>query len=324
MKKALKILKWVGIVVGSLAVVFVVLVFAMKNKTFDAPYPNIHASTDSSVIARGKYLVTGPAHCAFCHAPANLSDKVERGEVVDLIGGFEFKLPIGIIRSANITSDPETGIGKFTDGEIARTLRHAVGKDGRAIPDFMPFQNLSDDDLTAILSYLRTLPPVKHYVEHYDFNFLGMAVKAFLLKPLGPNGPNPKTVTPDSTVEYGKYIVWSVANCRGCHTERDMKTGAFIGEDFAGGSEFEGIKDPKFKVYPPNITSDQQTGKLANWTEEFFVERFRKGKLVLESPMPWGPFSRMTDLELKAVYRYLKTVKPVHHIAGVEEKKASM
>jgi len=210
----------------------------------------------------------------------------------------------------------ETGIGKFTDGELARTLRHAVGSDGRAIPDFMPFQNVSDDDLTAIISYLRSLPPVKNHVEKEEFNFLGNAVKAFLLEPVKGEGVPPKMVVPDSTIEYGKYLARSVANCRGCHTDRDMMTGGYIGPDFAGGPEFEGEGNPDIKIYPPNITSDPKTGKLANWSEDFFIQRFRKGRLVKESVMPWGPFSRMTDVELKALFRYLKTVTPVENIAG--------
>lgn len=316
MKKVWKVLKWVGIVLVSLIVIFVILVYAKKDKTFDAPYPDIKASSDSTVIARGKYLVTGPAHCAHCHGDPTQLSKVEAGEVVPLIGGFEFKLPIGIIRAANITPDKETGIGNLTDAELARTLRHAVGSDGRAVPDFMPFQNVSDDDLTAIISYLRTIEPVKNKVEKYDFNFMGNAVKAFLLEPMKGDGTPPKSVVSDTTIEYGKYLARSVANCRGCHTPRDMMTGAYIGEDFSGGDAgIEGTTG-KTMYYPPNITTDKETSKIANWTEEEFLARFRKGRVIPDSPMPWGPFSRMTDTEIKALYRYLKTVKPVKHIPG--------
>jgi mono/diheme cytochrome c family protein len=316
MKTTLKILKWVGIVLVSLAVILVILVYARRDRTFEAEYPNIKASADSAMLERGRYLVNGPAHCTECHGDPTQVEKLLRGEEVPLSGGYEFKLPLGVIRSANITSDPETGIGKLTDGEIARTLRHAVGSDGRAIFDFMPYQNVSDYDLTAIVSYIRTLPPVKHKVERMEFNFFGDAVRAFLIEPAKGDGVPPKLVVPDSTIEYGKYLARNVANCRGCHTDRDMQTGAYIGPDFAGGPEFEGIKNQSVKLYPPNITSDPKTGKLANWTEDFFIQRFRKGRLVPESPMPWSPFSKMSDLELKALFRYLKTVTPVENIAG--------
>lgn len=316
MKTTLKILKWVGIVLVSLVAILVILIYARRNRTFEHEYPNIKASTDSSVIARGKYLVTGPAHCAHCHADIKDIEKVERGEVVPLSGGHEFKMPIGIIRSQNITPDLETGIGKLTDGQIARALRHGIAHDGTAIPDFMPFQQVSDEDLTAIISYIRTVEPVKNKVEVFDMNFLGDAIRAFVLEPTVVEGTPPKSITPDSTIEYGSYLARSVANCRGCHTDRDFRTGAYIGPEFAGGPEFEGEKNPNFKVYPPNITTDPKTGKIAHWTEQDFINRFRKGRLVQESPMPWGPFSRMTDLELKAIFRYLRTVPPVENIAG--------
>jgi hypothetical protein len=99
-----------------------------------------------------------------------------------------------------------------------------------------------------------------------------------------------------------------------------MQTGAYTGPDFAGGPEFEGIKNQSVKLYPPNITTDPKTGKLANWTEDYFIQRFRKGRVVPESPMPWAPFRHMSDLELKALFRYLKTVNPVENIAGVKKE----
>ena len=70
-------------------------------------------------------------------------------------------------------------------------------------------------------------------------------------------------------------------------------------------------QNKKYFFHTPNLSPDSKTGHIADWTEEMFIKRFRKGKQIPESPMPWGPFSRMTDDELKAIYRYLKTVKPV-------------
>ena len=79
-------------------------------------------------------------------------------------------------------------------------------------------------------------------------------------------------------------------------------TGALIGEELAGGMEVEGF-------VTPNLTPDP-TSRIYGWTEEMFIKRFRKGRLIEKSPMPWGSYSRMSDDELKAIYRYLKTVKP--------------
>src|SRR5262245_30435085 len=122
MKRFKKILKWTGIILGSLIIIFVILVFSLQNKTFSASYPNIHASTDSAVIARGQYLAYGPAHCSGCHSPAANQERINNGEHLPLSGGLEFALPVANIYSRNITPDDETGIGKIPDSAIARSL----------------------------------------------------------------------------------------------------------------------------------------------------------------------------------------------------------
>jgi mono/diheme cytochrome c family protein len=309
-----KILKWLGIVLLLLVITLIIATSLRQNLKFEAIYPNIHASKDSTVIARGRSLVFGPAHCADCHGPAGTDSLVNKGEEVPLSGGKIFNLPIGKLYASNITSDPTTGIGNLSDSVIARSLRYGVGYDGRALLDLMPFHNTSDEDLTAIISYIRTLAPVKNEVPERTFNTMGKVIKAFMLKPAGPDGEVPVSVKPDSTVEYGKYLATYVANCRGCHTNRDLKTGAYVGPYFAGGFEMESLVDANYIFHTPNISPDKKTGHIAGWTEEMFLQRFRKGKVYPQSPMPWGPFSRMSDMELKSIYRYIQTVKPVEHV----------
>ena len=126
MKRFKKILKWTGIVIACLLIIFVALVFSLQNKKFTAVYPDLHASTDSAVISRGKYLAFGPAHCSGCHSPRSNQEKINHGEQLPLIGGLDFKLPIGTIYSKNITPDDETGIGKLPDSVIARSLRYGA------------------------------------------------------------------------------------------------------------------------------------------------------------------------------------------------------
>jgi mono/diheme cytochrome c family protein len=318
-----KFFKWAGIILLVLIIALSITVSFRQNLKFDAPYPDVKATTDSAVLARGKYLVYGPAHCADCHAsPATAAD-VNKGVEVPLGGGVKFELPIGNICPPNISPDEETGIAKLSDGQVARALRYGVGHDGRALVDFMPFHNTSDADLTAIISYLRTMPAVKNKTENNSFNLMGKLVKAFLITPVYPTGEVLKTIVPDSSVAYGKYLANSVANCRGCHTERDMKTGAFVGKDYAGGFEMESLLDKNFIFHTPNITPDKTTGHIYSWDEAIFLRRFRQGKLYPQTPMPWGPFGRMSDMEIKAIYRYLHTITPVERKIEkiVEEKK---
>ena len=195
------------VLIGGLAIT----VMARQNVKYEAPYPDIIASTDSAVIARGKHLVFSSAHCIDCHNKQNSDSLINLGQEVPLSGGVAFELPVGTIYSKNITPDKETGIGRYSDGEIARALRYGVHPNGTAVFDFMPFHNTSDEDLTAIISYLRAQKPVKNKVPGHELNAIGKAVNAFMVKPVGPTGEVPKSVVPDTTAVYGKYLVLSVA-----------------------------------------------------------------------------------------------------------------
>lgn len=295
-------MKWTGLILLLIIAGVTLTVLGRQNVKYDRPYPAITSSSDSAVIMRGKHLIFGAAHCADCHTKTNVDSLLKLGQDIPLTGGFEFDIPLGKIYSKNITPDDETGIGKRTDAEIARSLRYGVYADGTVVFDFMPFHNMSDEDMTAVISYLRAQKPVKNKVPDHELNFLGKAVKAFMVKPVGPTGEVEKSVAVNSSEAYGKYLANSVANCGGCHTERTL-SGEFTGEPYAGGNDIEGF-------ITPNITPDSSS-RIFGWTEKNFVDRFRMGSLVPKSPMPWESFNRMNDDELKAIYAYLKTLKPV-------------
>ena len=302
MRRLKKVLKWTGIILLFLILGVTITVMARQNMKYERPYPAIAASTDTTVIMRGKHLVFGAAHCADCHSKTNVDSLVKLGQDVPLTGGVVFDLPVGKLYSKNITPDKETGIGNYTDAEIARALRYGVHADGTVVYDFMPFHNMTDEDMTAVISYLRAQMPIKNKVPDHDLNLLGNAVKAFMIKPVGPDGDVAKQITKDTSAGYGKYLATSVANCSGCHTQRDL-SGTFTGEWFAGGNEIEGF-------ITPNITTDSSSS-IFGWSQQNFVDRFRMGRLIPTSPMPWSSFQRMDDEELNAIYAYLKTVKPV-------------
>lgn len=316
MNTLLRLLKWTGLTLAIVLLAFVIAVYALQDKQYEAPYPEIHAQTDSTVIARGEYLVNGPAHCSGCHTDNAQQAAYQRREDVPLHGGYAFNLPIGTVYSKNITAHPQQGIGSLSDAEIARTLRYGVGSDGRAIFDFMPYYTLSDDDLTAIISYLRTVPGDAHAVPAHELNFVGKAVNAFLIKPMGQLEPvRPKGLVPDTTIAYGEYLANSVANCVGCHTTRDLMTGAFTGAPFAGWRGMEGNTPGTF-FNTPNLTPDPTTGHLTNWDFATFRARFRAGPSFADSPMPWVNFARMGDDDLKAIWHYLRSLKPIVQETG--------
>jgi mono/diheme cytochrome c family protein len=175
---------------------------------------------------------------------------------------------------------------------------------------FMPFADLSTADLTAVISYLRTQPPVRHAVAPHAFNPLGHVVKAFVLAPKGPTQPIAAQSPSGPTVENGRYITHSVGNCIMCHTKVDLRTGALAGPPFGGGARHEALGDPAKSFVTPNLTPHPRWGWIASWPEEVFVARMKMGKQREGSPMPWHGIRRQSDDDLRAIYRYLRTVPP--------------
>src|SRR5262245_48666262 len=187
------------------------------DRTFTAPASALQASTDSAAIARGRYLVYGPAHCAYCHTsgPEQWA-RIDAGEPVPLTGGLLFPIPPGRFRTPNLTPDPETGIGRRSDEELVQLIRHGVRADGRAAVPFMEFFGLSDEDLVGIISYLRSQAPVRNAVPEHELSFLGKVVMALVIAP-PEERPTPPASSPPAgpTVERGAYLANNVALCAG-------------------------------------------------------------------------------------------------------------
>jgi mono/diheme cytochrome c family protein len=313
-----KILAVLAVLVVVIVGGFAAWVASRQNLRFDdTPLPALAASSDSAVIARGRYLVRDAAPCAACHGDPKQKDAYLAGADVPLSGGYEWAIPPGSIFAANITSDPATGIGAVDDGHVARALRHGVGRDGRALLPFMEMQGLSDEDIVAVISYLRTQPPVVHPVPAHRFTVLGNVVKAtFLANPVGPRTPPPAVSPRGATVENGRYQAASVAKCQACHTDRNPANGQFTNAEFSGSTTFHDDAVPGRTWSPPNLTPHPTTGVTARLDEEQFVARFRAGRVVPGSPMPWQAYSRMAEEDLRAIYRFLRTLPPVEHDTG--------
>lgn len=309
------------LVIGSVLLVVVVggalYVGSRQHLTFDAPYPKVVASTDSAVVERGRYIVRNAAPCAACHGDPAQRTAYMSGADTPLIGGFVFDIPPGKFYPRNLTPDPETGLGNVGDSAIARALRYGVGHDGRALLPFMEMQGLSDDDLVAVVSYLRTQAPVRNVVPPHYFNLMGKVVKATAMShPRGPSSTPPAVAPRGASLETGRYLVESVALCWACHTERSQVTGALTGPKFGGTKGFQEADDPTRSWSPPNITSDKETGRLGLLTEDQFVARFRQGRVIPGSPMPWQAFARLSEDDLRSIYRYLKSVPAVKRDNG--------
>jgi mono/diheme cytochrome c family protein len=299
-----------SLVVAALAT-FTVLASGCGAKKFDIKPVSVTPSEDAEVIARGEYLFHGPSHCSACHTKKEVGIMMGKGDKPVPSGGGEWIMgPLGTLRSANLTSDKETGIGARSDEDIARIIKYGQRADGSVSP-FMALAlgDIADDDIAAIVSYMRSLAPVKNEVKLAELSFLGNMI----LGGLTPRNNVRATAPPmGATVERGEYIARSAAFCVGCHSnQKDFRV--VEGTEFGGSnqpmeSEFA---DDKFKYIAPNLTPDPETGIAGKWTEEQFLARFEAGRAYRGSPMPWGNYQNMSQDDLKAVWMYLQTVKPI-------------
>ena len=295
MKKILiRIGKIVGIVFGVLVLAFVALYiigsvkWSKMHGQYDVPVETITIPTDEASVARGEHVAT--LHlCRICHTEA-LS-----GQAVSVPGLLTFGIP-------NLTSGVG-GVGATNaDEDWVRAIRHGVGHDDRGLV-MMPartFYYLSDDDLGALIAYLKSLPPVDNELPVTDLGPVGRVMLALGQLPpdIIPNvtmiehdAPRPVAPEPGVTVEYGEYLAYT---CALCHSPN------FNGQTVQ-------IDGPP--VLSTNLTPG---GELHFWSEEDFVATMRTGITPsghqLKGEMPWKYLGQMTDDELKAVWLYLQSL----------------
>ncbi len=316
MKKGWKIIAFVFGFSVSILLILVFFVSLRWDRKYDSPYPDLVSSSDSSIIARGQYLVYGPAHCASCHSGIDDYEAMESGVLVPLKGGEMFNMRIGLLPARNLTPDKETGIGNLSDGEIARAMRDAIGHDGRVLPPFMPFKLMSDEDVIAVISFLRSQKAVSNKLPDPVYNRTGKwELSTGKYQPRKIEGTPLKSIKREASITYGEYLANTVANCVGCHSKASIKYGVkeFEFGPFSGGAKFGGNNINTYRFITPNLTPEKQTGIIANWDEDTFVNRFKAGRIYETSAMPWGSFARMDEVDIRAIFRYLQSIKPIAH-----------
>ncbi len=290
-----KILKWLGIVLGGLVAAVVILVVVLLllggwrvNKEYDIDVAAVTVSNDAGTIARGKHYVETLGLCQECHGEKLEGDILEDDPV------------FGKLVPSNLTS----GVGgSYTDIDYVRAIRHGVGPTGKPLV-LMPsefFNRISDADLGAIIAYLKSLAPVDNDVPKTKLGPLGRVI-TLLDETLVPAGMidheamRPQDVAPAVSVEYGEYLA---IVCTVCH-----------GDNYAGGSvPGEGSDVP----LAPNLTPK---GALSSWSGEDFASVIRTGttpagKKLDSEFMPWLRFLALTDDELEAIWLYLSSLTPL-------------
>ncbi len=300
------------------------LFLLMKGPAKAAP-GNIKVEATAERLQRGKYLFEHLADCAGCHSPRNV-EKFGMMIVPEGVGsGFEFPKEIGLpgtVIAPNLTPDPETGLGKWTDGEKIRAIREGVSRDGRALFPLMPYQafsRMSDEDVYSVVAYMNSLPPVKRPLARTELDFPVNLMIKFAPQPVSASvGPPDRT----NRLKYGEYLV-TIGGCIGCHSKEEKGT-VVPGSEYGGGREFN---VSTYLVRSANISPDEETG-IGKWSEDRFISKFRGySNVTYENAsrtnqsnftlMPWAPFSQLTDDDLRAIYAYLRTVKPVQNSVDV-------
>ncbi len=321
--KGLDMLKKISVIVAAI-IALTAVILAVRIATLK---PAMRATTELVIeptperLARGEYLFHHVSDCLACHSD-HLWDKwtspVKPG--TEGMGGFTFGESEGVpgeISAPNITPDKTTGIGEWTDDEIVRAIREGVSRDGTALFPMMPYNDLremSDEDVHALVAYLRTIPAVKNAIPERRLDFPVNIIVKTMPRPLEEPVPAPDKA---NTIAYGRYMT-VIAGCIGCHTPRDEKGAPLMDQAYSGGFEMIG---PWGHVVTANLTPAPGT-YIGVATREDFIRRFKAfdGQTAdsmqaveknANTIMPWLAFSGMTEEDLGAIHDFLKSLPPV-------------
>jgi mono/diheme cytochrome c family protein len=273
-----------------------------------ATVQTVNAQSKEALLKRGAYLMNGPVACANCHTPRAPDFSFLPGK--DFAGGFKIIDSGFEVYSANITPDKETGIGSWTDAQIITAIRTGKSREGKIIFPPMPvptYNNMSDQDVRAIVAFLRTVTPVHNEVPESKYKMPQQAMPPAKGRPAPPAS---------NKVAYGGYIVNALAHCFECHTGPDA-TGAPDFEHLRGAGGMLITLAPGATVKTANITSDPETG-IGKWSDADIKKALTQGVRPdgrhLSPPMPYPFFKNMTDQDLDAVIAYLRTVPPIKNV----------
>jgi mono/diheme cytochrome c family protein len=253
-----------------------------------------------SLVERGKYLVEGVVACGNCHIPRDEKGQLQRDK--GMSGGLLLDIAPFKAYPANITPDRDTGIGKWTDAQLAKAIREGVRPDKSVIGPPMPiesYRNIDDNDLAAIIAFLRTQPAVKNVVPRSTYR---IPVPTSYGPPVG----KVKAPAASDKLKYGKYLV-EIGHCMECHTPINEKGELMLAKLGAGGQVIEG---PWGKTVSRNLTP---TG-LKDWTDAQIAKAIRDGVdrngQHYRPPMAYEFYKKINDADIAAIITYLRSLKP--------------
>ena len=269
------------------------------------------APTDNrELLAKGQYIFAVAGGCA-CHSVPKETFHA---------GARAFPNPFGTVYSTNITQDKDTGLGNWTDQQIHDALVKGVRRDGSQLLPVMPYEGYSgmaEEDLKALIAYLRTLKPVKKATpELKTWAPFARSMGTPLYLKLYGRFSNSPAQAPKSGIERGRYLVDHVALCGDCHTPRNSIGVPNRSLYLAGAS----AKIGPLGEAVPNITPDKETG-IGDWQREEIAEVLLTGTkpdldnvqgLMYEviQGTPHG-YKDMKKEDALAIADYLRSVPPI-------------
>lgn len=252
-------------------------------------------------LERGRYLMNSIVACGNCHTPIGPQGPVAGQELAGRLMADE---PPFTAYAGNITPDPETGIGRWTDDQIVAAIREGRRPDGSIIGPPMPvelYRDMADEDVRAIVAYLRAVPPVRNAVPRSVYRI-----------PLPPSyGPPVGRVTapaPAQRIAYGAYLAGPLGHCTECHSARLPNGTPDLGNGLgAGGMQFNG---PWGVSHAANLTP---TG-LSRWSDDqvkaMITQGVRPDGSRMLPPMAYGFYRNMSAGDLDAIVAYLRSLPP--------------
>jgi mono/diheme cytochrome c family protein len=235
-------------------------------------------------------------------------------------GGRKYDGPFGTVYSSNITPDPTTGIGTWTDEQIITATRAGRRPNGdRLLPvhPYTVFNGMTEQDLRDLVVYLRSVPavnrptpPKRITVPLFESVFLPAWLATFAAR------ETPPTSAPVSRVARGEYLARAVAHCGECHTPRTMTMAVDNSRLMAGNPKGRGPEGSAV----PNITPDRETG-IGSWTEEQIADYLETGNkpdgdvaggLMMEVIQGSSAgYKDLTKADREAIAKYLKFIPAV-------------
>ena len=260
--------------------------------------------SQASLVERGRYL-TRAADCEACHTSKN---------GVPYSGGRAFVLPFGTLYSTNITPDPETGIGNYSNADFLQVLHRGIGAGGKRLYPAMPYASytyMSDADALAIKAYLFSLRPIRLTGAQTNLKFPFnqrwlMGIWALLFNPDKRFEPNAQR---DAQWNRGAYLAEAMAHCGECHTPRNLF------QALNNRAKFSGTAQAGWRAY--NITADRTSG-LGDWSDADIASYLSKGHADGHGTAA-GPMGEAVDASLRyltppdvaAIVAYLRSVPAV-------------